>query len=246
MLADQSAEWRPVDRFEVMVSPPVRLLDVIEKKGGTRSITNMQWVVSSNCPILNPDSPILNPELDRGWVFSSSPYFKLVDLIRTRTLPSHHTSVSTLPLGVAWSLELTHRRNRCYFSKNQSWRCMQENPIVPGDIQELWWAFLSRCHHVSLHLNMWSNCFLFGDTTFWLWEDGTAMVGTTPPAPSCATLYYDIFGLQPLQEFENVLLYLQRFIDDQFGVWMHDADPLLDQQQWLALEDRQRSLCSLE
>lgn len=95
----------------------------------------------------------------------------------------------------------------------------------------------------ALHLVMTRNCFRFGDT-YWLQKDGTAM--GTPPAPSFATLYYGIFELELLQSFGSNLHYLRRYIDDQFGVWIHDPDPQVDCQRWQAFKSTQSSFCSLD
>ena len=102
-----------------------------------------------------------------------------------------------------------------------------------------------RCNAIiaALKLIMQRNCFKFGDT-FWLQKDGTAM--GTPPAPSFATLYYGIFEMTLLHEFGPNLLYLRRFIDDQFGIWIHDNDPQADYQRWQSFKDRQQNFYSLQ
>ncbi|CAJ1951612.1 unnamed protein product [Cylindrotheca closterium] len=81
---------------------------------------------------------------------------------------------------------------------------------------------------VALEIIMKRNCFRFGDT-YWLQTDGTAM--GTPPAPSFAMLYYGIFEIDLLQCFGSSLHYLRRYIDDQFGIWIHHPDPAVDRQQ---------------
>ena len=94
----------------------------------------------------------------------------------------------------------------------------------------------------ALRLVMTRNCFRFGDT-YWLQTDGTAM--GTPPAPSFATLYYGIFEIDLLQHYGDSLLYLRRYIDDQFGIWIHDPDPAIDCQRWEDFKQRQENYCSL-
>lgn len=96
---------------------------------------------------------------------------------------------------------------------------------------------------VALQLTMTRNCFKFGNT-YWLQKDGTAM--GTPPAPSFATLYYGIFELELLQSFKSNLFYLRRYIDDQFGIWIHDPDPQVDCQRWQDFKTRQSTFCSLK
>ena len=95
----------------------------------------------------------------------------------------------------------------------------------------------------ALDLIMKNNCFRFGDT-FWLQTDGTAM--GTPPAPSFASLYYGIYELNLLSEFNDSLLYLKRYIDDQFGIWIHHPDPVIDLNRWNAFKTKQGSYCSLK
>ena len=94
----------------------------------------------------------------------------------------------------------------------------------------------------ALELIMSRNCFRFGDT-YWLQLDGTAM--GAPPAPSFATLYYGIFELELLSTFKDHLFYLRRYIDDQFGIWIHHPDPTIDKQKWDAFQEMQQSFCSL-
>ena len=95
----------------------------------------------------------------------------------------------------------------------------------------------------ALTLIMKRNCFRFGDT-YWLQKDGTAM--GTPPAPSFATLYYGIFEIDLLEQFRPSLRYLRRYIDDQFGIWIHDPDPTIDRQRWEAFQQCQQEYCSLD
>lgn len=94
----------------------------------------------------------------------------------------------------------------------------------------------------ALHLIMHCNCFRFGNT-YWLQKDGTAM--GLPPAPDFATLYYGIYELTLLDDSQLSLCYLKRYINDQFGIWIHHPDPLIDRQRWLAFQAWQQSFCSL-
>ena len=53
------------------------------------------------------------------------------------------------------------------------------------------------------------------------------------PAPSIANLYVAIHELKSiLQHVGSFIFFLRRFIDDGFGVWLHDADPLVDAANW--------------
>ncbi|CAJ1944009.1 unnamed protein product [Cylindrotheca closterium] len=95
---------------------------------------------------------------------------------------------------------------------------------------------------VALEIIMKRNCFRFGDT-YWLQTDGTAM--GTPPAPSFAMLYFGIFEIDLLQSFGSSLHYLRRYIDDQFGIWIHHPDPAVDRQRWDEFKECQGNFCTL-
>ena len=71
----------------------------------------------------------------------------------------------------------------------------------------------------ALRLIMKYNVFQFGDT-FWKQKTGTAM--GTPPAPPWATLFFAIFEDVFLDTFSDCLLMYRRFIDDVFGIFVHD------------------------
>jgi len=94
----------------------------------------------------------------------------------------------------------------------------------------------------ALRIVMKRNCIRFGDT-YWQQVNGTAM--GAPPAPSFATLYYGIFELDLLNRFGDRLSFLCRYIDDQFGIWIHHPDPIIDRQQWEAFKQCQQNYCSL-
>jgi hypothetical protein len=52
-------------------------------------------------------------------------------------------------------------------------------------------------------------------------------------APSIANLYISIYeSLYVLPEYHPQLYYLRRFIDDGFGIWIHDEDPEHDKSKW--------------
>ena len=53
------------------------------------------------------------------------------------------------------------------------------------------------------------------------------------PAPSLAILFVALHEVSHiLQYLETFLFYLKRFIDDEFGIWLHDADPMTDKNNW--------------
>ena len=53
------------------------------------------------------------------------------------------------------------------------------------------------------------------------------------PAPSIANLYVAIHEIKNiLQHVGTFIFFLRRFIDDGFGVWLHDPDPVVDTANW--------------
>jgi hypothetical protein len=53
------------------------------------------------------------------------------------------------------------------------------------------------------------------------------------PAPTIANLFMAIYeNTHVLLYIPQVMLYLRRFIDNGFGIWLHDPDPLIDESNW--------------
>ena len=53
------------------------------------------------------------------------------------------------------------------------------------------------------------------------------------PAPTIANLFVAIHEqLCILQYLKTFLMWLRRFIDDGFGIWLHDPDPRIDDKNW--------------
>ena len=94
----------------------------------------------------------------------------------------------------------------------------------------------------GLEILMRNNFFRFGDT-FWHQRQGTAM--GTPPAPPYATLYFGIHELEVVPFFAASLASYSRYIDDVFGCWIHDDDPAIDRQNYLAFEASMNSFGNL-
>ena len=85
----------------------------------------------------------------------------------------------------------------------------------------------------ALSIIMKNNVFQFGDT-YWHQLTGTAM--GTPPACQYANLFFAIHERRIMPRFRQHLLIYKRYIDDIFGIWLHDPDPAVDKVNWLAFQ----------
>ena len=57
------------------------------------------------------------------------------------------------------------------------------------------------------------------------------------PAPTIANLYVAIHeAAKILQYLSTTLHYLRRFIDDGFGIRIHDPDPTVDNNNWATIQ----------
>ena len=55
------------------------------------------------------------------------------------------------------------------------------------------------------------------------------------PAPTLANLFVAICEDEHILPFiPTVVKYLCRFINDLFGIWLHDPDPAIDESHWKA------------
>ena len=53
------------------------------------------------------------------------------------------------------------------------------------------------------------------------------------PAPTIANLFVAIYEEEHVLSFiPLVVKYLRRFINDGFGIWLHDPDPDIDDSNW--------------
>jgi hypothetical protein len=52
------------------------------------------------------------------------------------------------------------------------------------------------------------------------------------PAPPIANLFYAIKELDLIPRWQSLIPFYVRFIDDVFGIWVHDRDPERDMQLW--------------
>ena len=81
----------------------------------------------------------------------------------------------------------------------------------------------------ALALVMKNNVFQFGNT-FWHQLVGTAM--GTPPAPTYANLTFAIHENPIIKKYPANLLLYKRYIDDIFGIWVHDDDENEDKRKY--------------
>jgi len=53
------------------------------------------------------------------------------------------------------------------------------------------------------------------------------------PAPIIANLFVAIYEkLNIIKFLLTFLMWLKRYIDDGFGIWLHDVDPVVDADNW--------------
>ena len=82
----------------------------------------------------------------------------------------------------------------------------------------------------ALALVMLNNRMRFGDIIV---KQLSGIAMGMSPAPTIANLFVAIYeNTHILPYIPQVVLYLRRFIDDGFGVWLHDPDPLIDESNW--------------
>jgi len=84
----------------------------------------------------------------------------------------------------------------------------------------------------ALTLVMLNNRMRFGDGDIIVKQLSGIAMGMSP-APTITNLFVAIYeNTHILSYIPHVVLYLRRFIDDGFGVWLHDPDPLIDESNW--------------
>mmetsp|Transcript_25192 Transcript_25192/g.40862 ORF Transcript_25192/g.40862 Transcript_25192/m.40862 type:complete len:678 (-) Transcript_25192:58-2091(-) len=81
----------------------------------------------------------------------------------------------------------------------------------------------------AIELVMRNNIMTFGDL-FFLQLSGVAM--GISPAPPIASIFYAIFENIMLPNWTHCILFVRRFIDDGFAIWIHDPDPTVDDENW--------------
>lgn len=102
--------------------------------------------------------------------------------------------------------------------------------------QAHWFSQVSvRCLMEAIALVLRNNRFRFGDL-YVLQLVGIAM--GMSPAPTLANVFVGVHEEDVLlQHVGSLLLYLKRFIDDGFGIWLHDPDPMQDEANWRHFQD---------
>ena len=86
----------------------------------------------------------------------------------------------------------------------------------------------------AMKIVTYNNRMRFGDLIFHQIR-GVAM--GMSPAPTIANLYVAIYELSNILPLLNkYLFFYKRFIDDGFGIWLHDADPKIDTNNWTNFE----------
>ena len=98
---------------------------------------------------------------------------------------------------------------------------------------ETWFSFKHYTPEAlieAIKLVMHNNRMQFGDV-FVCQVSGIAM--GMSPAPTIANLYIAIYEqCHLLKHLEISLFFLKPFIDDGIGIWLHNADPDTDKQNW--------------
>ena len=58
------------------------------------------------------------------------------------------------------------------------------------------------------------------------------------PAPTIANIYVAIYEEMHVLNFvPSTVRYLRHFVDNGFGVWLHDPDPTVDERNWKDFQD---------
>ena len=85
----------------------------------------------------------------------------------------------------------------------------------------------------ALEIVFRNNIFRFGDTN-WRQISGTGM--GISPAPHWATIFYALHENVIVPKWKKYLFFFRRFIDDIFGIWLQDPDPIVNEDMWNAFQ----------
>ena len=87
---------------------------------------------------------------------------------------------------------------------------------------------------LDLDIVMNNNCMHFGNVI--VKQVSGILVGISPP-PTIANLFVAIYKEEHVLPFiPLVVKYLRRFIDNGFGIWLHDPDPNINDSNWKAFQ----------
>ncbi len=87
----------------------------------------------------------------------------------------------------------------------------------------------------AITIVMCNNCMRFGNV---LVKQISRIAMRMSPAPTLANLFMAIYEKDHLLQYTpTVVQYLRRFIDDGFGIWLHDPDPTIDATNWRSFQD---------
>ena len=82
----------------------------------------------------------------------------------------------------------------------------------------------------ALTLVMQNNCMRFSNL---LVKQLKGIAMGMSPAPTITNLFVAIHEATDILQFlDTSIFWLKRFIDDGFGVWLHDKDPVIDAANW--------------
>ena len=86
----------------------------------------------------------------------------------------------------------------------------------------------------AIEIVMRNNIMSFGDC-FFLQLCGVAM--GISPAPPIASIFYAIYENVMLPKWKHCLFFVRRFIDDGFGIWIHNDDAATDEANWVEFQE---------
>ncbi len=93
------------------------------------------------------------------------------------------------------------------------------------------YGFSSKVLLKALTLVMHNKCMWFGDIIV---KQLSGIAIGMSPAPTIANLFVAIYKTtHVLPYIPQVMLYLCHFINNGFGIWLHNPDPLVDNSNWL-------------
>jgi hypothetical protein len=97
------------------------------------------------------------------------------------------------------------------------------------------YGFSSAALLEAIEIVMFNNRMRFGDIIV---KQLSGIAMGMSPAPTIANLYVAIYEEMHVLNFIPLTVrYLRHFIDDGFGVWLHDPDPTVDERIWRDFQD---------